>query len=91
MIEKISSDYKDRIRVYGAERCHKTRYYLNFLKERNLPFIFLDVEESDDFAEELRDLYETRRLNFPTLMIKDKKLRNPSDKDLEKWLSSKSR
>ena len=91
MIEKRSSgDYKDNIRVYGAERCHKTQYYLNFLRKRQLPFIFLDVEKSQAHAEELRKLYSSGKLNFPTIMVKDKKLRNPRDKELEKWLSKKN-
>lgn len=80
---------KTDIRVYGAARCHKTQYYLSYLKVRNLPFIFLDVEQNDVFAEELRSLYKNRRLNFPTIMLKDKKLRNPSEKDLAKWLDKK--
>ncbi len=86
MMEKMSSANREDIRVYGAARCHKTQYYLNFLKERNLAFTFLDVEKNEAFANELRSLYQTGRLNFPTLMIKDKKLRNPRDEDLKKWL-----
>lgn len=87
MIVKVSDNYKDNIRVYGAERCHKTQYYLNFLQERNLSFIFLDVEKDEIYAKELRALYESGKLNFPTILIKDKRLRNPRDKELEKWLS----
>ena len=84
-----SSNYKDTIRVYGAARCHKTQYYLQFLKERNLPFLFLDVTQNKAYAEELRSLYQSGKLNFPTIVIKDKKLRNPRDKELEKWLKKK--
>ncbi len=86
MKNKQSGNYKDNIRVYGAARCHKTQYYLNFLKERKVAFTFLDVEKQEAFATELRSLYQTGRLNFPTLMIKGKKLRNPTDKELKKWL-----
>ncbi len=45
-----------------------------------------DVECNDVFAEELRSLYENRKLNFPTIIIDKKKLRNPSDNKLNKWL-----
>lgn len=89
MIKNSSCDFKDNIRVYGAARCHKTQYYLNFLKDRNLPVNFLDVEKNESSAIELRNLYTNQRLNFPTLMIKGKKLRNPSDKELEKWIAKK--
>ena len=85
----LPNNNKADIRVYGAARCHKTQYYLKFFKERDFAVTFLDVEQNADFAEELRGLYENRKLNFPTIMIKDKKLRNPSDKDLKKWLAKK--
>ena len=74
------------IKLYGAQTCHKTQHYKTFFETRNLHYAFLDVEKNKDFAEELRNLYENRKLNFPTITINDKKLRNPSDKDLQKWI-----
>ncbi|CAL2102872.1 hypothetical protein T190130A13A_20660 [Tenacibaculum sp. 190130A14a] len=59
---------------------------MQFLKDRNLKFDFLDVEKNELFAQELRNLYENKRLNFPTITIGKKKLRNPTDKELIKWL-----
>lgn len=80
----MKSDVK--IKLYGAERCHKTQYYKTLLETRNLDYVFLDVETSEAYAKELRSLYESRKLNFPTITIGAKKLRNPSDKELVKWL-----
>ncbi len=74
------------IKLYGAERCHKTQHYKTFFKTRNLDYAFLDVELNVNFAEELRNLYENRKLNFPTITISKKMLRNPTDKELEKWI-----
>ena len=74
------------IKLYGAERCHKSQYYKTFLETRNLDYAFLDVELYEENAEELRNLYENRKLNSPTITINDKKLRNPSDKYLQKWI-----
>ena len=76
------------IKLYGTERCHKTKYYKTFLKTRNLDYAFLDVEQYEENAEELRNLYENRKLNFLTITINTKKLRNPSDKDLLKWIDT---
>ncbi|WP_400077356.1 glutaredoxin family protein [Winogradskyella sp. R77965] len=76
-----------RIKLYGTERCHKTRYYKTFLENLNLKYQFLDVETNEDFAVELRGLYENRKLNFPTITIGEKKLRNPSERELLKWLN----
>jgi len=75
-----------QIKLYGAERCHKTQHYKRFFEIRFLDYIFLDVEKSKDHAEELRGLYKNRKLNFPTITIAKKKLRNPSDKELNTWV-----
>ena len=74
------------IKLYGTERCHKTKYYQYFLNQKQLDYKFLDVEKNEIFANELRSLYETRKLNFPTITIGRKRLRNPSEIELNKWL-----
>ncbi|MEC3906777.1 glutaredoxin domain-containing protein [Tamlana sp. 2201CG12-4] len=74
------------IKVYGAERCHKTQYYKRILDDLNLKYTFLDVETSKANAEALRNLYESRKLNFPTITIGERRLRNPSESDLKKWI-----
>ncbi len=74
------------IKLYGAERCHKSQYYKNYFEDLNLNYEFLDVELNEENADELRSLYENRKLNFPTITIGEKKLRNPSDTDLKKWI-----
>ena len=75
------------IKLYGASGCHKTYYYQLLLNESQLPYQFLDVELNKNNAEELRCFYENRKLNFPTITIGEKKLRNPNEEDLEKWLN----
>lgn len=72
--------------LYGAARCHKTQYYQLFLDDMELPYEFLDVEQDKDHAEALQNLYENRQLNFPTITIGAKKLRNPSKQELVKWM-----
>ncbi|WP_396603019.1 glutaredoxin family protein [Algibacter sp. R77976] len=74
------------IKLYGAERCHKTQYYKAYFKDLNLNYLLLDVELNSAYAEELRGLYKSRKLNFPTITIGEKKLRNPSDSELDKWI-----
>jgi len=79
-----------KIKLFGAARCHKTQYYQKYFKERNLDFEFLDVEEDESNAEELRSLYTNRKLNFPTIVLDNKKLRNPSDEELSKWIQKRT-
>nr|WP_243766018.1 glutathione S-transferase N-terminal domain-containing protein [Polaribacter cellanae] len=74
------------MKLYGAERCHKTQHYKTFLKARSLDYAFLDVEQNLKNAKELRKLYANRKLNFPTITIDKKKLKNSSEKELLKWL-----
>jgi glutaredoxin len=76
------------VKLYGAARCHKTNYYKELLEEIKQPYQFLDVEENEVFAEELRGLYVNRKLNFPTITIGAKKLRNPYKEELLNWLST---
>lgn len=75
-----------KIKLYGAENCHKTQYYQRLLRDRNVPFKFLDVVNNDTNALELRSLYLNGKLNFPTILIGEKKLRNPKNEELWKWL-----
>ena len=75
------------IKLYGADGCHKTHYYQILLDKIGLPYQFLDVEKNEDHAEELRGLYENRKLNFPTITIGKKKLRNPYKEELHKWMN----
>jgi glutaredoxin len=77
---------KPKITLYGTETCHKTQYYKQYLKDLCLEYKFLDVVLHQHYAEALRSLYKNRGLNFPTVTIGKKKLRNPSDKDLKKWI-----
>lgn len=77
---------QSKIKLYGTERCHKTQYYKHYFENLNLECEFFDVESSKENAEALKNLYENRKLNFPTITIGNKKLRNPSEKDLNKWI-----
>lgn len=75
------------VKLYGTVRCHKTKYYQKLLESWNVEFVFLDVEKNENFAMELRGLYDSGKLNFPTITIGTKKLRNPKKEELEKWLT----
>jgi mycoredoxin len=52
------------ITLYGADRCHKTQHYIRFFKERNLDFVFLDVEQHPEYAKQLRSLYSSGKSIF---------------------------
>ena len=75
-----------KIKLYGSETCHKTQYYKALLGKKGMEYTFLDVVKNERFANELKGLYTSGRLNFPTLTIGKKKLRNPSDSQLNKWI-----
>lgn len=81
---------KPAVVLYGAAGCHKTQFYQRYLKDRHIPFAFKDVRQDDLAAQQLKALYTSGRLNFPTLVVAGKKLRNPSTSQLEKWLIKKN-
>ncbi|MBL4706115.1 MAG: glutaredoxin family protein [Flavobacteriales bacterium] len=72
--------------LYGVDSCSKTRHYKQLLDGLGLSYSYRDVAQSDAAANELINLYRTRKLNFPTIMLGTKKLRNPSDFQLKTWL-----
>ncbi|MCM4172873.1 NrdH-redoxin [Arenibacter sp. TNZ] len=80
-------DKPSPITIYGAKRCHKTQFYKDWLESHNLPFIVLDVEMDYSHAQELRNLYVSRKLYFPTITVGSKRLRNPTKKELNKWMT----
>lgn len=69
-----------------SDYADKRQYYQRFLDQLNLDYTFLDVESNERHAEELRSLYKNRKLNFPTITIGEKILKNPSDLELNKWI-----
>lgn len=73
--------------LYGSEGCAKTHYYQLIFERLDLPFTFLEVEENEENAEALRKLYENGKLNYPTITIGSKKLRNPKREELERWIN----
>jgi len=75
-----------KIKLYGSAQCHKTQHYKNFLTQSGLDYSFLDVVKHENLAEELRNLYTNKKLNFPTITLGNKRLRNPSDSELIKWI-----
>lgn len=75
------------IKLYGSGECHKSNFYKKYLYETGFEYNFLDVIQNKTAAEELRSLYTSGKLNFPTITIGTKKLRNPSVDELEKWLN----
>lgn len=78
---------EEKIKLYGAESCAKTKYYLDILEQKNLKFSFYDVTNNREREAELRSLYASGKANFPTFLIGHKKLRNPNHKELSKWLA----
>ena len=85
-LDRNMGQTNSQIKLYGSEDCHKTKYYKVLLEDEGLPFDFLDVKQNEEYAQELRSLYENRNLNFPTITIGTKKLRNPTKEELLKWL-----
>ncbi len=77
------------VRLYGAKRCVKSRLYEEALNARGVSYTFLDVENDEAAANELRLLYADRDLKYPTFLIAGKRVRNPSMRELDRTLTHK--
>lgn len=79
-----------QVEIYGTEDCHKSRSYRDELARLGVPFRFSDVRASDRASDEagdrLRALYSDGELKFRAVVVKGKRLRNPSLAELEKTL-----
>ena len=78
------------IKLYGSIDCHKTQFYINWFESQNIPFEFLDVVKNQNHATELRNLYTNNKLNFPTITVGEKKLRNPHTAEIEKQIKKRN-
>ena len=77
------------VRLYGRRSCQKTRFYGEALHERNVAYAFRDVSDAAA-AGELRRIFggdPAGDKKFPTLLIHGKRLRNPSERDLDRALA----
>lgn len=74
------------ITLFGAVRCHKTRFYQAALKERGLDYELAEVDKDPDAARRLTDLTGSAA-KFPTFQIKGRKVRNPKLHELDKELA----
>jgi glutaredoxin/predicted GNAT family acetyltransferase len=78
------------VRLYGARDCHKSRFYEDALKERNVDYLFRDVEANKEAARELSAIFGSDpagHTKYPTFLIKGKRLRNPRLRDLNRALA----
>lgn len=74
------------VEFYGSDDCYKTRAYRQRLETLGVPYRFLDVKHDPDAADRLRALYADKRLKYPTVVVGGRRLRNPTQTDLDKEL-----
>lgn len=78
------------VRLYGARGCHKSRFYEDALKDRDVDYLFRDVEADKEAARELGAIFGADpegHTKYPTFLIKGKRLRNPRLRDLDRALA----
>lgn len=76
-----------RVLLYGAARCHKSMAYKDALTERNVAFLFLDIEKNSVAAQALRDHLKSDALKFPTVIVGERVMRNPTLNELDRALA----
>lgn len=75
-----------KIKVYGAKTCEDTLRSRAFLKQHNIPYIWIDVDEDKQGSETIKALNNGNR-STPTIVFEDGSfLVEPSDEDLAQKL-----
>ena len=75
------------VTIFGRDDCKKARVYQRALEERGVPYHFAAINQDPEAAAALAALYVDGALKAPTLLIKGRRLRNPTIHDLEKVLA----
>ena len=74
------------LQLFGSLACHKTKEYIGFLEKNGVKFEYYDVKDDLDAAEKLKKLFKSDELKFPTFILNDRIIRNPTIEKLEKQL-----
>ena len=73
------------ITLYGTDWCLKTANLRNYLQSQWLDVIYYNVEEDEQAAERVRSFYDGK-LKFPTVVIGNQHLKNPTISELREAL-----
>ena len=73
------------IKLYGADWCPDCRRAKTFLKENNIEFEFIDVDQHEDATKLVEKINNGKRI-IPTILINDKPYTNPDNFILSKVL-----
>ncbi|NQZ45244.1 MAG: glutaredoxin family protein [Flavobacteriaceae bacterium] len=78
---------KERLELYGTQWCMKSATLRNYLQSKWIEFDDFNVETDEDAANRVRALYDGK-LKFPTLILGDKFLKNPTTKEMVEFLKN---
>lgn len=70
------------VKVYGADWCHDTQSVIAFLKRRNVPYDYIDIEKDRSAAGWVMQ-HNNGKEKKPTLDVKGQVLSNPTYSELE--------
>ncbi len=73
------------IKLYGTGWCSKSANLRNYLQSKWIEFEDYNVETDQKAAEDVKKLYQGK-LKFPTVIIGDEHLKNPSIPELNALL-----
>lgn len=78
---KLADSSSSIVALYGSGNCHKTNFYREKLDGWGVPFHFYDITNDVEAASTVRAQYNGK-LHFPVMNVKEKWLRNPTEKEL---------
>jgi len=76
---------KQRLQLYGTDWCPKSAALRNYLQSKWIEFDDFNVETNSEADVKIRALYDGN-LKFPTLMVGQNFIKNPSIPQLNEFL-----
>ena len=76
-----------RPKVYGADWCALTSGFRTYLDRKDIPHDYYDVEKDEAAADAVRAIYGGK-LKFPTVVVGDREMKNPTLDELDDALAS---
>ncbi|GAB5563097.1 MAG: hypothetical protein Wins2KO_01600 [Winogradskyella sp.] len=78
---------KNKLELYGTGWCPKSAILRNFLQSEWIEFTDYNVETDSDAEQRVKNLYEGK-LKFPTIILGNKHLKNPSILELKNFIAN---
>lgn len=81
----------NEITIYGARWCKNTQAIIQYLRDQNIPYTLLEIDDDEkgkEYSRVVMEINQGKRIT-PTLVINGENYANPSQKELARVLENR--